>query len=231
MEDMLEQKITHLYVFIAPPGAGKGSLAQLCNKKMRWKQFSTGDLCRRHIAEKTQIGKEMDLLIKSGKLIPDSIIMDMAKDELLAQHRQNEQHVVLDGFPRTFFQAQEFDFFISTHQHMFDITVFRFYLPDEVIIQRLSNRIICSKCNTVYSTVHAGLASKKESVCDHCDAQLTMREDDCPEVIKKRLATYYLHEKKLLDFYKDKDLLASEINTDQRIEKVFENFQVALDKK
>ncbi len=89
-----------IVIFIGPPGAGKGSLSQLCVKELGWAQLSTGNLCRYHITEQTELGKQIDLAIKSGKLISDGVIVDMV-DKALPETFKQSPIVILDGFPRT----------------------------------------------------------------------------------------------------------------------------------
>ena len=98
----------NLIVFMGPPGAGKGSLSQLCVDEFGWVQLSTGFLCRKHIAAQTTIGRQIDFFIKSGKLVDDSLIVDMV-EEWLAEQIDQQRGVILDGFPRSVVQAQALD--------------------------------------------------------------------------------------------------------------------------
>ena len=94
-----------LVIFIGPPGAGKGSISQLCVQAFGWKQLSTGYLCRKHINEQTEIGKEIDFSIKSGKLVSDRLIVTLV-EQWLADPSQHESPIILDGFPRNIAQAE-----------------------------------------------------------------------------------------------------------------------------
>src|SRR5437870_4418018 len=97
--------IRKIYIFIGPPGAGKGTLAQLCASRMGWIQCSTGDLCRKHVAEQSPLGMQIDLLIKSGKLISDELVIEMV-EEWLHKNLYAYEHIIFDGFPRTRVQAE-----------------------------------------------------------------------------------------------------------------------------
>lgn len=94
------------FIFMGPPGSGKGSLSKLCKTYWGWQQLSTGNLCRKHISEDTQIGKEIDFIIKSGKLISDELIASMV-DAWLTDVVGKEYSLILDGYPRNFTQAQD----------------------------------------------------------------------------------------------------------------------------
>lgn len=101
-----------IFIFIGPPGSGKGSLSSLCTQKFGWKQLSTGNLCIKHIANETSIGKKIDFAIKSGKLIEDDLITQMIT-EWFTNQSVNSLAVILDGYPRTVEQARFFDDFIK----------------------------------------------------------------------------------------------------------------------
>ena len=127
---------TKIFIFIGPPGAGKGSLASLCVKHFDWLQISTGNLCRKHIAEQTKIGKEIDLIIKSGKLINDSLINSMVF-EWLNEHVGRASGVIFDGYPRTVAQAEAFDALIDSQLSDVQVKVILFELSDDVVVNRL----------------------------------------------------------------------------------------------
>ena len=103
--------VRDIIVFIGPPGSGKGTLSGLCVKELGWVQISTGNLCRKHIADKTKIGQEIDFAIKSGKLVSDNLITDMIIDWF--KHVGDQvRTVVLDSYPRTVAQAQALTSFL-----------------------------------------------------------------------------------------------------------------------
>ena len=92
--------IERIVLFVGPPGSGKGTLSQKCVQELGWKQISTGDLCRAHIANETEIGKKIDFAIKSGKLVDDGLISQMVF-EWFSEQKNGPHTVILDGYPRT----------------------------------------------------------------------------------------------------------------------------------
>lgn len=221
------KKRKKLFIFIGPPGSGKGTLSELCLKKCNWIQLSTGNLCRRHINQKTEIGKLIDFTIKSGKLISDRVIISMVEEWLIEQS-ENNNSIILDGFPRTIGQAKALAELLQKERFSnFKVKLIKMNVKDEQIIARLSARRICnnSKCQAVYSLIeNSSLKPKKSNFCDKCSEKLIQRSDDNKESIKERLKIYYQHEKELINFYKDISYSVIDLNVDQLIEKVFEDF-------
>jgi adenylate kinase len=216
-----------LFIFIGPPGAGKGTLSKLCVQNLGYTQLSTGFLCRKHIAEKTTIGNKIDFLIKSGKLIPDSMIIDMVQ-EWLVEHKDTVRGIILDGFPRTSLQAQALNKLIQEKLPDFCVHVVQLTISPKTVTQRLLNRYICTNkdCQAVYSLMSgSNLAPKALSTCDACSSPLTQREDDMAEIVQKRLQEYKNQEKELLEFYQAHDVAVQPINVEQPLESVFEEFK------
>lgn len=216
-----------LFIFIGPPGAGKGSLSRLCVQNLGFTQLSTGFLCRKHIAEKTTIGNKIDFLIKSGKLIPDSMIIDMVQQWLL-EHMDSVQGIILDGFPRTKFQAIALHTLIQERLPNFYVKVVQLAISQDAVTQRLLNRYICNNkdCQAVYSLLSGSrLAPKAASICDRCSSPLAKRDDDTADVVQKRLQEYKNQEQELLEFYSTHDVAVNHVNVEQSLESVFEEFK------
>lgn len=185
-----------IYIFIGPPGSGKGTLAQKCVADFQWATLSTGALCRQHISQQTEIGKQIDLIIKSGKLISDELVTSMV-DEWLASQINNAKGIILDGYPRTEQQVAMLFDLLRTKYAGVQLCVVKFDISDESVIRRLSSRLMCQNknCQAVYSTVpEAGLAPKQQNLCDRCSSALVQRADDKPEVIRDRLIVYHQHD-------------------------------------
>lgn len=217
----------NVYVFIGPPGSGKGSLAQLCVQQFGWAQLSTGNLCRKHIAEQTEIGKQIDLIIKSGKLISDELVTRMV-DEWLEQ-QGTDVSVILDGYPRTIDQAKLLGLLLQSKYPTARLVVFVFDIDDEVVVKRMSARLICTNknCQAVFSTLpDSPFVPHVPMVCDRCQSRLERRADDEPEVIRKRLIAYHQHD--LLSYYKPAGAHIIHINAEQPLEKAFDDFKNSL---
>ena len=214
-----------VYIFIGPPGSGKGTLAQECVKKFNWATLSTGALCRQHISQQTEIGKQIDLIIKSGKLISDDLVTSMV-DEWLAQQVNSAEGIILDGYPRTEQQVKLlFDLF-HTKYAQFHLRVVKFDISDESVIRRLSSRLMCQNknCQAIYSIYPgAGLAPKQQDVCDRCSSSLIQRSDDKPEVIRDRLVVYHQHDPSAI--FEKMGQKVELINADRPFSEIFDEFQ------
>lgn len=220
-------KTKDLFVFFGPPGSGKGSLAQLCMQRLGWQQLSTGNLCRKHIAEKTEIGQEIDFTIKSGKLVSDNLIARMVEG-WFNEYAPDQCPVILDGYPRTIIQAQALSTLLEQKLSFVQLRVVNFLISDERVIDRLNKRYICENntCQAVYSLAgDNALAPKSNLTCNVCATGLTRRKDDEPETIRKRLSGYHEHAKSLITYYKNIDHPIIEISVDKPLNDVFVEFK------
>lgn len=217
----------NIFIFIGPPGGGKGSLSQICIQDLGWKQLSTGNLCRTHIASQTEIGKKIDFIIKSGNLIPDSIMTDMV-EQWLSTDVNLGSTVIFDGYPRTVVQAKALYELLKTKFSAAKLNVVRLIANEPTLVKRLSSRIVCSKkeCQAVYSTnPDSSLFPLKIDSCDKCQSALVKRDDDKESAIKERLSIYNKNEKGLLDFYSDLGQNVVEIDADRPIDIVFNDLK------
>lgn len=222
----------NIVVFLGPPGAGKGSLSKLCSQRLGWIQFSTGNVCRQHISEGTEIGKQIDFTIKSGKLISDGLITKMVADWLYLQLK-NPGAVILDGFPRTRTQALALnDLLKSFDLSDIKLDIIKMVIPDSSIISRLSARYICqnNKCQAVYSMHTDSLKPKSGIICDDCTHPLIRRPDDEESAIKQRLETYYNHEKDLIEFYSEEGLAVKKLEVECPLDQVFDKLLALIDR-
>jgi adenylate kinase len=212
-----------IYIFMGPPGAGKGSLSSLCCQKLGWEQLSTGNLCREHIAQNSDIGKQIDFLIKSGKLISDSLILTLVRDWLFDRVQQKKT-IILDGFPRTLSQATALDTFLKREVSQVSLRIVKMELADEIVIQRLASRVICenNRCQAVYSASTnwaSGLA------CNFCRHPLIRRTDDSDvRVIQERLMVYHNNISGLLSYYEQSGRKIETLNVESSLEDVFCRF-------
>jgi len=212
---------------MGPPGAGKGSLAQLCIKELGWVQLSTGNLCRQHIAQKTQIGLEIDFFIKSGKLIPDPLIIEMVKDSLI-KLGDSTQAFILDGFPRTVGQAQALDELLHKDSSFssFDVVIVNLILDDAVALNRVSSRLVCKNmdCQKVYSAATNADALKSDMMCIECTSPLIRRVDDNHGTIKERLMIYHKHAHELINYYEKNGRNIERLMVERPLGEVFGSF-------
>lgn len=220
-------RLKNVYVFLGPPGSGKGSLSALCVNELGWEQLSTGNLCRKHILEQTELGKQIDFALKSGKLVSDSLITSLVND-WFTTIKDEADAVILDGYPRTVVQAQALDEFIKSNPDKLNVRVVRFFLEDELVVARLGARYTCSNknCQAVYSLIKGSpLAPKSSEVCDRCSCPLTRRNDDVIDAIRERLVVYHRHENDLINFYQSHGYSIVEFNVDKSLDAVFNEFK------
>lgn len=216
-----------VYLFMGPPGSGKGSLSKLCVKQFGWDQLSTGNLCREHISRQTEIGKQIDFAIKSGKLISDSLVTEMV-DNWLSEILESTRGIILDGFPRTVAQAEAFNDLLVNKFNYVNLKIIKLTVPNDEIVARLAGRYICTnnKCQAVYSLLSgSSLKPKNELACDDCSQKLVRRSDDEEESVRERLKIYYSHERDLLDFYVKKMHRITELNGARQLNVIFEDFK------
>jgi adenylate kinase len=178
-----------LVIFLGPPGAGKGTQAQRLVAEKGFMHISTGDLLREAVKNRTPLGLKAKEYMERGELVPDDLIVALIKEKL-----PKEGNVILDGFPRTIAQAEALDKMLEELGKKVDAVVL-FEVPDEVVIERLSGRRIDPKTGKVY---HVKYNPPPEGV------EVIQREDDKPEVIKKRLEVYRKQTAPLIDYYKEK---------------------------
>jgi len=184
-------------ILLGPPGAGKGTYASRLTPILETPHISTGDIVRDEIKAQTELGKTIREYSDKGELVPDEIIIKLLAKTL--RKPDYERGFILDGFPRTIKQAEALDK-ISKIDLVINLNV-----PDEIIIKRLSNRLTCKKCGTIYNKLT--LKPKKDNICDKCGGQLYQREDDKPEVIQERLNVYRKKTEPLIEYYRKKNLL------------------------
>lgn len=184
-------------IFLGPPGAGKGTQAQQICKKFDIPQISTGDILRKAIADGTPTGLKAKEYMDNGKLVPDDIVIQIAKERL--EETDCSNGYVLDGFPRTVAQAEALDS-IADINFVINIDV-----NDEAIINRLGGRRVCPNCQAVY---HVDWLDGS-TVCKNCGTELIQRKDDNEATIKERLRVYAEQTAPLIDYYEKKGKIIS----------------------
>ena len=155
-------------------------------------------MLRENAAQKTKLGLEAKSYMDKGLLVPDDVVIKMVEERL--KKSDCKKGFILDGFPRTINQAEKIGKEIRINK------VVNIQASDEIVIDRLSKRKVCKKCGFIYHLVH--IKPKKEGICDKCGSELYQREDDKPKAIKERLKVYRKETEPLIDYYKDKGILA-----------------------
>ena len=172
-------------ILLGPPGAGKGTQAVKIVEKYGIPHISTGDIFRENIKNGTELGKKAQAYMNRGELVPDDLVIEIATDRLAKDDCKNG--FLLDGFPRTVYQAEKLDEFL-------DIAVGK----DE-LITRLTGRRVCKACGASFHVVN--IPPKKEGVCDYCGGELIQRADDNLETVTNRIDVYESQTKPLIDYY------------------------------
>ena len=183
-------------VLLGPPGAGKGTQAVRLVEQYNVPQISTGDIFRRNIKEGTELGKKAQEYMNAGQLVPDELVVDLVKDRLMQDDCKNGY--LLDGFPRTIFQAEELDKFLSKQGQKLD-AVINFEVGYDTLIERLTGRRVCKECGAGYHI--KSMPPKVEGVCDKCGSELEQRKDDTKETAVNRISVYEESTAPLIDYY------------------------------
>ena len=189
-------------VLLGPPGAGKGSLASLCQERLGIPHVSTGEIFRREITRGSPLGRRVARYVSNGRLVPDALVVQVMASVL--KHRRFAKGFVLDGFPRTRAQAKGLDRVLQRQRQPLDGAVY-VTSPQALLVRRLSGRRVCSRCGSNYHL--RTMRPKRSGRCDRCGGALVTRRDDQPATIKKRLALDRTKTTPLLAYYNEKRLL------------------------
>lgn len=185
-------------IMLGAPGVGKGTVAGILTEKLGIPQVSSGDIFRKAMTEKTELGLKVQDYMSKGELVPDELTIKVIEERLKEPDLANG--VILDGFPRTEVQAEKLDEFLKEQNKKIDI-VLDLTSPEDEILDRIVNRRICSnqECKTVYNIKLN--RPKVDGICDKCGANLYQREDDTVEKVKNRIKVYEEQTKPLEKYY------------------------------
>ena len=192
-------------IMMGAQGTGKGTVAGIIKEKLNVPHISTGDIFRKNIKEKTELGQIASKYIDDGNLVPDEVTNAMVKSRL--NEVDCEDGFILDGYPRNIEQAEELDRILEEKSEKVDYVI-NLTLEMEEIMSRITNRRICSNsgCKEIYNIVTK--PTKVPGICDKCGSQIIQRVDDSDEnSIKKRLDTYFLQTEPLIEFYNQKGVV------------------------
>lgn len=212
-----------VFIFLGPPGSGKGTQTSRLADKLSVPHVDTGSLLRKNIQDETELGKIAKGFIDKGQLVPLHVVSAVIKDRI--QMDDCKDGYILDGFPRSVEQADELKKIMSevgTFDLKEDALAIYFDIDNEVLIQRLINRRSCPKCGTIYNLISN--PPKIMDYCDICDTKLTIRKDDNEETARLRFETYEKETAPLYDYFKQLGIL-KELDADKPITEIWENLK------
>lgn len=200
-------------VLLGAPGAGKGTLAKDLVKFLNVPHISTGDMFREAVSSGSDLGKQVEQILKTGALVPDEIVNKLVKERLSRQDCKNG--FIFDGYPRTVQQALALDGMLKEMDQKLDAVLY-LKVNEDVVVKRLTNRRICPRCGKIYNLL--SMPPKEDELCDDCKIKLIQRDDDREEVVRNRFRVYNELTAPLIDYYGQKGvLLELDSSTDHEI--------------
>jgi adenylate kinase len=203
-------------ILLGPPGSGKGTQGDLIAQKYGFPKISTGDLLREAVQENTPLGQKAEAAMKRGDLVSDELVMQIVAKRVARE--DCKKGYVLDGFPRNLKQT----YMLEAMENQQTELVLDIRLREEILLERLSSRRICSRCGNIYNLFSK--APDQPDRCDACNAKLLQRRDDMPEIIRERLRVYHDETEPLVEHYQRKGNY-HKIEGDTDIESVFQSIQ------
>jgi adenylate kinase len=208
-------------ILLGPPGSGKGTQGERLQQDLDLPYYATGDILRAAVREGTEIGKQAKGYMDRGDFVPDDVIVGVIAEKI--DQKEAEDGFILDGFPRTGPQAE------ALGEKLADLgrgvtAVILIDVADEEVVRRLGGRRTCPNGHIFHVDFDP---PEKEGVCDVCGEQLAIRDDDKPEVIRKRLALYHEKTEPLIEYYESRGLL-HRIDGDQPPEEVTDRIRALL---
>jgi len=211
-------------VLLGPPGAGKGTQAQIISKELNLPHISSGDIFRENLKNQTELGIIAEGYMTRGELVPDDITISMIRDRL--SREDCKPGGLLDGFPRTPAQAAALDNTLAKFRGKVNAVPY-IKVPQEVLIERLTGRWTCKAEGHIFHERFN--PPRQKGVCDYDGSQLYQRDDDIEETVKNRILVYFKQTMPLIDYYRQAGLLL-EVDGRQSIEKVGADLIYAISK-
>ncbi len=211
-------------VLLGPPGAGKGTQAQIIAEKYGLVHVSSGDLFRENLKNETELGKLAQIYMKRGELVPDDVTIAMIRDRLIRPDCR--EGALLDGFPRTPAQAEALSRMLAESGGAVNLVPY-IYVPEEVLVERLGGRWTCRANGHVFHEKFNPPAVA--GICDLDGSELYQRDDDKSETVKNRIKVYQEQTAPLISYYQEKGLLA-EIDGTKPIEAVTADLSQAIER-
>lgn len=209
-------------VLLGPPGAGKGTQAQIISETLELPHISSGDIFRENLKKQTELGEMAKVFIDRGELVPDDVTIAMIKERL--SREDSKPGALLDGFPRTPAQAEALDEMLTEFEGRVNAVPY-IKVPEEVLIERLTGRWTCRDHGHIFHEKFN--PPKVAGVCDIDGSELYQRDDDKTETVKHRIRVYLEQTSPLIDYYRQQGTLM-EINGSQPIESVTADMLAAL---
>ena len=205
-------------ILLGAPGAGKGTQAQLLSERLGIPSISTGNMLREAMANGTELGEKVRVYMDNGLLVSDQLVLELVRERTCRPDCANGY--ILDGVPRTLIQAKDL-----SHQGVKIDYVVSIEIDDEVIVDRMTGRRVCTKCGASYHLVSN--PPKSEGICDLCGGKVATRKDDEPETVRNRLGIYHKTTEILKDYYRKKGKLRL-VHGEQSIEDTFKDILRAI---
>ena len=212
-----------VFIFLGPPGSGKGTQTSRLADKLSIPHIDTGSLLRKHIHDKTELGIIAQGFIDKGHLVPYKVAASVIEDRIKKDDCNNGY--ILDGFPRSVEQAEEFVKILDRVGKFTlkdDVLAIYFDVDSEKLIERLVNRRSCPKCGTIYNLISN--PPKIIDYCDICDTKLITRKDDTEEIARERFVTYEKETAPLYNYFKQMGIL-KELKADKSISEIWEDLK------
>jgi len=212
-------------ILFGPPGVGKGTQAKILSAKFTIPHISTGDMLREAVTNGTEIGKKAQSIMDAGKLVSDEIMIGIITEVVNSLKCKNG--FILDGFPRTVPQAEALDTVLLKLNRPID-AVISMETSENEIIERLSKRLTCSNCNSIFNLQADTLTDPL--ICPKCGGRLFQREDDKPETIHKRMKVYLESTSPVKQYYSRTGLLQT-VNGTGDVDQITKNILEHLNHK
>ncbi len=213
-----------LTILLGPPGAGKGTQAEMIVQKYSLVYIATGDILRKAVKEGSTLGQKAREYMDQGQLVPDNLVVEIVKDRLMEPDCANG--ALLDGFPRTVDQAVFLEQVLPDVGAQID-RVLLIEVDENELIERLTRRRVCGDCGANYHVKYK--PPKVRNVCDQCGGDLYQRDDDSLSTVTERLEVYKKQTEPLVEFYQERGLL-SKIDGNQDIDGVYDQINSVLEK-
>ncbi len=209
-------------ILIGPPASGKGTQAARLREALGVAHIASGDLFRENIKNGTALGQTAKAYMDRGELVPDEITIAMVMARL--EQPDCARGVLFDGFPRTIAQAQALDEALAARGQGISAVLY-VNVPDEVLIERVSGRVVCRVCGESYHLRFR--PPQRPGICDKDGGELFQRDDDKPEAVRQRLQVYRAQTSPLVDYYRQRGILR-EVDGDQPVDDVTAALRAAL---